>query len=195
VNEELWLSATRSRTLLDHLHNAGDRKVRLLAVAAVRVFGGPLSSQESSSLLVAERHADGDATASELIAAHVAVESHGWDRGRLWDVTRPRGLGSPLGACYTLGKSSSARAAVCDLIRDIFGNPFRPVAFDPSWRSDNAVSLSRVMYETRDFAAMPILADALQDAGCEHADILDHCRGDGVHVRGCWVADLVLGRE
>ncbi len=81
------------------------------------------------------------------------------------------------------------------LVRDIFGNPFRPVAFSPSWRSDTAVSLARGMYEARDFAAMPILADALQDAGCDNADILDHCRdAKGGHVRGCWVVDLVLGK-
>jgi hypothetical protein len=51
------------------------------------------------------------------------------------------------------------------------------------------------MYDSRDFALMPILGDALQDAGCESADILDHCRGDGPHVRGCWVVDLVLGKS
>jgi hypothetical protein len=51
------------------------------------------------------------------------------------------------------------------------------------------------MYESRDFGAMPILADALQDAGCEDAAILGHCRGAGPHVRGCWVVDLVLGKE
>jgi hypothetical protein len=51
------------------------------------------------------------------------------------------------------------------------------------------------MYEARDFSAMPILADALQDAGCDNDDILDHCRGPGPHVRGCWVVDLVLGEE
>ena len=51
------------------------------------------------------------------------------------------------------------------------------------------------MYQSRDFAAMPILADALQDAGCDHEDILSHCRGPGPHVRGCWVIDLATGRE
>jgi hypothetical protein len=81
------------------------------------------------------------------------------------------------------------------LAHEVFGNPFRPVTFDPAWRTDTAVSLARVMYESRDFAAMPILADALQDGGCEHADILDHCRDpNGTHVRGCWVVDLVLGK-
>ncbi|WP_246523278.1 hypothetical protein [Gemmata palustris] len=78
--------------------------------------------------------------------------------------------------------------------RDIFGNPFRPVVFSPSWRTSTVVALASQMYESRDFSAMPILADALQDAGCDSADILDHCRGPGPHVRGCWVVDLVLGK-
>ncbi|WP_246173617.1 hypothetical protein [Limnoglobus roseus] len=81
------------------------------------------------------------------------------------------------------------------LLRDIFGNPFRPVACDPAWRTSTAVGLAEVIYDDRAFDRLPILADALQDAGCEDADILAHCRGDGPHVRGCWVVDLVLGKE
>ncbi len=89
---------------------------------------------------------------------------------------------------------ATEEAAQVDLLRDIFGNPFRPVAFDPNWRTATAVGLARTMYDARHFNAMPILADALQDAGCEDAAILGHCRdADGVHVRGCWVVDLVLG--
>lgn len=84
---------------------------------------------------------------------------------------------------------------VCRLIRDIFGNPFRPISFDPSWRTETAFTLVRQMNDSRDFSAMPILADALQDAGCDNEDILTHCREPGEHVRGCWVVDLVLGRE
>jgi hypothetical protein len=80
------------------------------------------------------------------------------------------------------------------LIRCIFGNPFRPVTLAPEWLTSTVVALARQMYESRDFGAMPILADALQDAGCDSEDILDHCRGDGPHVRGCWVVDLVLGK-
>jgi hypothetical protein len=57
-----------------------------------------------------------------------------------------------------------------------------------------AVGVAQAMYESRDFAAMPILADALEDAGCDSPDVLAHCRGDGPHVRGCWVVDLVLGK-
>lgn len=79
---------------------------------------------------------------------------------------------------------------------DIVWNPFRPVVFDPAWRTGTAVALARGMYEARDFAAMPILADALQDACCDIGDILDHCRDPhGTHVRGCWVVDLVLRKE
>jgi hypothetical protein len=82
-----------------------------------------------------------------------------------------------------------------ELLRDIFGNPFRPVAFSPECRTDTAVALARQMYDSRDFSAMPILADALQDAGCDNADLLGHCRGPGPHVRGCWAVDLVLAKE
>jgi hypothetical protein len=82
----------------------------------------------------------------------------------------------------------------CDLLRDIFGNPFRPVTLSPSWLTIAVVAIARQMYDSRDFSPMPILADALQDAGCKNADILAHCRGDGPHARGCWVVDLLLGK-
>jgi hypothetical protein len=88
-----------------------------------------------------------------------------------------------------------APEAQCRVLRDIFGNPFRPVAPDPGWRTSTVVALAQQMYEYRDFAAVPVLADALQDAGCDHPDVLDHCRGPGPHGRGCWVVDLVLGKE
>ena len=81
------------------------------------------------------------------------------------------------------------------VFRDIFGNPFRPATLHPAWLTSTVVALARQMYESRDFGAMPILADALQDAGCDNDDILNHCRGPGPHVRGCWVVDLVLGKE
>ena len=82
------------------------------------------------------------------------------------------------------------------LARDIFGNPFRPVAIEPEWRTSTAVALAKGMYDSRDFSVMPILADALQDAGCDNEEVLNHCRdAAGVHVRGCWVVDLVLGKS
>jgi hypothetical protein len=86
-------------------------------------------------------------------------------------------------------------APAAQAVRDIFGNPFRPITFSPAWRTDTAISLAKQMHESRDFSAMPILADALQDAGCDDEDILDHCRDTTVpHVRVCWVVDLVLSR-
>jgi hypothetical protein len=91
--------------------------------------------------------------------------------------------------------ATEERAVQADLFRDIFGNPFRPVDFSTSWRPDTAVSLARQMYDSRDFSAMPILADALQDAGCDSDNLLSHCRSEGRHVRGCWPVDLVLAKE
>ncbi|WP_246524616.1 hypothetical protein [Gemmata palustris] len=67
--------------------------------------------------------------------------------------------------------------------------------FSPSWRTDTVLALASQMYKSREFSAMPILADALQDAGCDATDVLNHCRGPGPHVRGCWVVDRVLGKE
>jgi hypothetical protein len=98
--------------------------------------------------------------------------------------------------------------AQADLVREIFDSPLRLPRFDPAWRTDTAVAIARQMYALRDFSGMPILADALQDAGCESEAVLNHCRGDVClgwspagspepicHVRGCWVIDLVLGKS
>jgi hypothetical protein len=77
----------------------------------------------------------------------------------------------------------------------VFGNPFRPVEADPSWLTSDVLALARGIYEEKAFDRMPILADALQDAGCANEDVLTHCRDTTVrHVRGCWVVDLVLGK-
>jgi hypothetical protein len=82
------------------------------------------------------------------------------------------------------------------IIRDILGDPLQLTPVDPPWLSETAVLIARGMYETQDFFPMPILADALQDAGCDSDDVLSHCRdARQVHVRGCWVVDLVLGKE
>jgi hypothetical protein len=95
---------------------------------------------------------------------------------------------------FRLEDSLSFEYQLRPLLHEIVGNPFRPGAFSPEWRTETALALARSMYELRDFSVMPILADALQDAGCENEDLLNHCRSYGPHVRGCWVVDLVLGR-
>jgi len=82
-----------------------------------------------------------------------------------------------------------------DYVRDIFARTIRRVPFEPAWRTEPSVGLARAIYETRAFDRMPILADALEEAGCENREILSHCRdGATAHVRGCWVVDLVLGK-
>jgi hypothetical protein len=81
------------------------------------------------------------------------------------------------------------------MVREILGNPFRPIAFNPRWRTADTLGLARGIYEDRAFDRMPLLADALMDAGCADEQVLGHCRGEGPHVRGCWVVDLVLGKE
>jgi hypothetical protein len=66
---------------------------------------------------------------------------------------------------------------------------------DPAWLTSTVIAISKGIVDEHAFDRLPILADALQDAGCDNADILDHCRGPGPHVRVCWVVDLILGKE
>ncbi len=94
--------------------------------------------------------------------------------------------------------SQPEERAQCGLVRDIFGNPFRPVALDPAWLAWNdgtVPKLAQAIYDERAFDRLPLLADALEDAGCTDAEILAHCRGPGPHVRGCWVVDLLLEKK
>jgi hypothetical protein len=92
-----------------------------------------------------------------------------------------------------------ARARQAAILREIFGGrPFRRLFVDPvwmSWNDSTVPNLSQRIYNDRAFNLMPILADALEAAGCRDAAILDHCRQPGEHVRGCWVLDLLLGKE
>jgi hypothetical protein len=86
----------------------------------------------------------------------------------------------------------------CGLLRCIFRNRFRPVTLHPAWVAWNGGTVRRLaedIYTQRAFDRLPILADALEEAGCTDTAILDHCRDPGPHTRGCWAADLILGRE
>jgi hypothetical protein len=87
------------------------------------------------------------------------------------------------------------RAYQCALLRDVLGPAaYAPAPFDPAWRSATAVPIAWAMYADRDFSAMPVLADALEEAGCADPVVLAHCRRPGVHIRGCWVVDALLGK-
>jgi hypothetical protein len=104
------------------------------------------------------------------------------------------GLARPLG-----GQAERAeRRRQCDLLRDVAGNPFREVAIDPVWlRGQDGLirKLAHAMYEEGRLADLPVLADALEEAGCSDAEILGHCRSGEEHVRGCWVVDRCRGKE
>jgi hypothetical protein len=100
--------------------------------------------------------------------------------------------------CHSEATTPEEEWTHCERIRDVFGNPFRPVLIARSWLVCNAsavLGIARHIYEEKCFADMPILADALEDAGCSNTDILDHCRSEKEHVRGCWLLDLLLAKS
>lgn len=90
---------------------------------------------------------------------------------------------------------NAERTAQAVLLRCILGNPFHPITIHAQWLTSNVVDLAQTVYEEQAFDRMPILAVALTDAGCDNADILDHCKGPGPHTRGCWVVDLLIGKS
>ena len=96
---------------------------------------------------------------------------------------------------WDLEKVAMERRQIAEWIRDIFGNPFRPAVIQESWLIPEVVDQANSIYENRTFDLLPQLADALEKAGCRDASILNHCRQNGTHVRGCWVVDLVLGKQ
>jgi hypothetical protein len=81
------------------------------------------------------------------------------------------------------------------MLNDIAGNPFRPVEWQPAWQTADVVGVARGIYDDRAFDRLPVLADALMDAGCADEQVLSHCSSAGPHVRGCWVVDLALGKS
>ena len=98
----------------------------------------------------------------------------------------------------TQAASTAENRALADLVREVFGNPFRPVIVDPVWlRTGNgtAGSLAQLFYDENRLDELPILADALQDGGCANDALLCHLRQSGGHVRGCWALDALLGNE
>jgi hypothetical protein len=114
-----------------------------------------------------------------------------------------RELDAVVDNCYGLGRLSSGwrnggrieYLGQCRDIRDIFGDPFQTLDLAPSWLTSEVVEVAHTMYDARAFDRMPILGDALEDAGCADAAILAHCRDRVEHVRGCWVVDALLGKQ
>jgi len=106
------------------------------------------------------------------------------------------GTGGDFGGDFSV-RYAEEQAHQCLILRDIFGSPFRPARLNPTWlawEGGTVPRLAAAAYEGRAFDRLPILADALEDAGCTDAGIVGHLRGSGPHVRGCWVLDLLLGK-
>ena len=188
----------------------GDRKLRLFACECCRQHWELLSHEGQAAVIQAEEFAEGRLSRRELAAVRRAANAAGLGVNGYHRDYPARVVMEPvaLSAAYHTAnarlnldhqrplfphESWGYHFELAALIRDIFGNPFRPVAFDPRWRTETAVALATGVYADRAFDRLPVLADALEEAGCDHPDVLAHCRGPGPHVRGCWVVDLVLG--
>lgn len=217
MTEKQWLAATSPDSLIDDCKDR--RKLRLLACACGWRMLAALPDDPAFAAIVeaAERYADDPATRPQAVAARKPLRDAA---KRLKDAKKPEPLAKAVyilseltndviegwtagvaNASWVIGHKNAAartdtkteKAAQANLLRDIFGNPFRPVELAPHWRTADAVAIARQMYEDRDFTASSILADALEDAGCTGYDLLGHLRGPGPHGRGCWAVDWVLG--
>ena len=200
------------------------RKHRLFAVACARRVSHLIPDPESRAAVdVAEAVADGTLpwTALEPAAADAAVsrgrDTDGPDDVATWEsqtaaeqtcapdaklaarttaalvarvVNTPPGEAIPR---FVPGHPDEQRHQA-HLLQDIIGNPFRPVTLNPAWLTPTVTGLAAAIYDERAFDRMPVLADALEEAGCDHPDVLAHCRGEDIHERGCWVLDLVIGK-
>jgi hypothetical protein len=223
LTEQEWLGSTDPQKMLGFLASTqSGRKLRLFAVECCRVIRPFIKDPHSrKALRMAERYADGEASSEKLrfawqSARRAAQTAH---RRRhdptpqddaLWAVTlvveqdfsRLIWLGGwvnrVLSRVSEPGLPTPPALDEVLLLRCIFGNPFRPATIGPAvlaWNDHTVPKLAQAIFDERTFDRMPILADALEDAGCNDDEVLMHCREPGPHVRGCWVVDLVLGKE
>ncbi len=184
------------------------RKEYLFTAACCRLLWDRLTDGFRSAVVDLERRADdpgqSDAKWVEIDDNWEDIEG-GLESSRQVAPKRMRAafdaLEDALNASYLDGwvySTVTNRKKQTPLARDIFGNPFRPVVVDPAWllRNGGLVrKLAQSAYDERALDRLPVLADALEEAGCTDADILSHCRSPGPHVRGCWVVDTLLGKQ
>ena len=201
VTEEEWLGCRRPREMLCHLEAgdlATDRKLHLLAAACCRLVWPLLPEASRRAVVMAERLAEeavDDLALFETVRAAIetACEIADPEANLAAEMAYRAANRDGWYAAAVVGYGPDADREVAAL-RDIFGNPFRPVTIDPARLTPTVVSLAQAIYDERAFDRMPVLGDALKDAGCDSEDILDHCRSQTEHVRGCWMVDAVLGK-
>ena len=217
MTEQEWLTSDDRWRMLQIVqqHSPSERKVRLFNAAVCRRFWNYLPEASQAILVESERIADGLVQASsdrnDLCSRANAVVAP-FDR-QYPDKQFPSSeirirRNAAAAVCYAVLPSDlygagsyflemepSENGPHVALIRDVFGNPFRPVAVDPVWVTSTVRQLAQAIYDERAFDRLPIFADALEDAGCSDQAILSHCRRPGPHVRGCFVVDLLLGKE
>jgi hypothetical protein len=208
MTEQEWQTANAPDALLLHLTAAAsDRKLRLFACACCRRMWELLPEGASRRAVeTSERFADGEIGADELqrswVAARRLVASDearlgGWNRLTAAEMeARDAARSGAWSAAHSVVADTDPeeRQAQCDLLRDLF-HPFHVFTSLPAWLTPEVTELAQQMYRERSFERMPALADALTKAGCQDPAVLAHCRGPGPHVRGCWVIDLLTGRE
>ncbi len=195
--EAEWLACNDPAALVEcGAKQATERKPRLFACACCRQLWRRLDHRDRVLVEKAEQYADGFVTRKELARA---AGTPGYRPGisRIaWEAADP----SPRALIVVrVAWDSDADAAwLAALVRDIFGNPFRRPHLDWAWLKWEGGTVARLAegaYQDRAFDRLPVLADALEEAGCADTDILSHLRGGGPHARGCWALDLLLGRE
>jgi hypothetical protein len=207
-----FLAAHRRDVPRGSAKKAYDRRLRLYAAAECRRVW-PLLIHEDLRKAVegAEAFADGTISKTDLVAARhrtfpfvegsnetrpsaavAAVACADLNLHWVADLVRRAIAEAPPPVHRTVEETNSESVR---LIRCVFGNLFRSSSFDPRWRTADTVGLARGIYEDRAFDRLPLLADALMDAGCADEQVLGHCKSEGPHVRGCWVVDLILGKE
>jgi hypothetical protein len=213
VTEEVWTASEDPDSLLDAakaMKQLPARKARLFASGCFRLVWDRIQADDIRlAVEMSDSRADKKISQQEL-EGHRYPMTVASDNVRSWLAVAIQSLAtSNLSTSYVAWQVRTStqndiyrharRGIPCrsqaDLVREVVGNPFRPVLFDSRWRTSDVVGLARAIYEDKAFERMPILADALMDAGCEDEQVISHCRGDGPHVRGCWVVDLVLGKE
>lgn len=204
MTEAEWLACADPRLMHDFLaERLSERKLRLIGCACLRRIWYFLSEKARRLVEKAEHYADGDCSLQTLQRAAqrlcVIPNTPGDIVAALLDSFADASLTLSLIDEYVSSiRHAQMKIALVDLTREMFGNPFQPVALDSSWLAwnDGAIrKMAQAIYDGRRFADLPILADALEDAGCADAAILAHCRTPGEHVRGCWVIDLLLGKS